>query len=64
MDPIQLLHIFQESGGIVFHILSYVDELLIVAKHMECIKEIRFQLGQEFEMKDLMAAKNIMGWKS
>ena len=40
--------------------LLYVDNMLIVAKSKEGIRTIKAQLNNEFEMKDLGAAKKIL----
>ena len=42
-------------------LLLYVDDMLIAAKSMSEINELKKQLSNEFEMKDLDAAKKILG---
>ena len=46
-----------------FYICSYiyVDDMLIAAKSKEEIRIVKAQLKNEFEMKDLRAAKKILG---
>ena len=39
----------------------YVDDMLIAAKSKEEIRTVKAQLNNEFEMKDLGAAKKILG---
>ena len=43
------------------YLLLYVDDMLIAAKDKVHIKEIKSQLKKEFDMKDLGAAKKILG---
>ena len=43
--------------------LLYVDDMLIAAKNMSEVDKLKAQLKQEFEMKDLGAAKKILGIK-
>ena len=47
----------------LFFLLLYVDDMLIAAKSMSDIDELKKQLSNEFEMKDLGAAKKILGMK-
>ncbi|GKV08223.1 hypothetical protein SLEP1_g19888 [Rubroshorea leprosula] len=42
-------------------LLLYIDDMLIVAKSMLIIDDLKKQLSGEFEMKDLGAAKKILG---
>lgn len=42
-------------------LLLYVDDILIVANHLHDVNELNTKLGKEFDMKDLGAAKNILG---
>ena len=48
-------------NGSTIYLLLYVDDMLIAAKSMSEINELKKQLGNEFEMKDLGAAKKILG---
>ena len=43
------------------YLLLYVDDMLIAAKDKVHIKDIKAQLKKEFDMKDLGAAKKILG---
>src|SRR5262249_42873780 len=43
------------------YLLLYVDDMLIAAKSGSQINVLKKQLGDEFEMKDLGAAKKILG---
>ncbi|GKV22644.1 hypothetical protein SLEP1_g32496 [Rubroshorea leprosula] len=43
------------------YLLLYVDDMLIAAKSMLIIDELKKQLSGEFEMKDLGVAKKILG---
>lgn len=43
--------------------LLYIDNMLIAAKSMDQIVTPKKQLSSEFEMKDLGAAKKILGMK-
>ncbi|GAA0142710.1 transmembrane signal receptor [Lithospermum erythrorhizon] len=42
-------------------LLLYVDDMLIVGKNMNTIKELKCQLSKAFEMKDLGSARYILG---
>lgn len=48
------------DGSFVYFLL-YVDDMLIAAKSMVEINKLKTQLSGEFEMKDLGAAKKILG---
>ena len=48
-------------NGSTIYLLLYVDDMLIAAKSMSEINELKKQLSNEFEMKDLGAAKKILG---
>jgi hypothetical protein len=45
------------------YLLQYVDDMLIAAKSKKEITTLKAQLSNEFEMKDLGAAKKILGMK-
>ena len=49
--------------GSFIYLLLYVDDMLIAAKNMSDIEELKKQLNRVFEMKDLGAAKKILGMK-
>ncbi|WZY76654.1 hypothetical protein YC2023_023038 [Brassica napus] len=43
------------------YLLLYVDDMLIASKKMSTIQNLKDQLSMEFEMKDLGAARRILG---
>jgi len=43
------------------YLLLYVDDMLIAAYNISSINELKVQLSNEFEMKDLGDAKKILG---
>jgi hypothetical protein len=47
--------------GSTIYLLLYVDDMLIAAKDKKEIEKLKAQLNNEFEMKDLGAAKKILG---
>ena len=47
--------------GSFIYLLIYVDIMLIATKNMSDIEELKKQLNRVFEMKDLGAAKKILG---
>ncbi|KAH9686286.1 hypothetical protein KPL70_014312 [Citrus sinensis] len=49
------------EGGDKIYLLLYVDDMLIACKEMKFINELKQQLSNSFEMKDLGAAKKILG---
>ena len=49
------------NGESFLYLLLYVDNMLIAIKSKEEIRTIKAQLNNEFEMKDLGAAKKILG---
>ncbi|GKV28505.1 hypothetical protein SLEP1_g37549 [Rubroshorea leprosula] len=49
------------GDGSWVYLLLYVDDMLIAAKSMLIIDDLKKQLNGEFEMKDLGAAKKILG---
>ncbi|KAF3647444.1 2-phytyl-1,4-naphtoquinone methyltransferase [Capsicum annuum] len=51
----------KSSNGSFIYLLLYVDDMLIASKDMSLIKKLKSQLSNEFEMKDLGAAKKILG---
>ena len=52
------MHLGDDSS---IYLLLYVDDMLIAAKNMSQILILKKQLSDEFEMKDLGAAKKILG---
>ncbi|KAE8655753.1 Retrovirus-related Pol polyprotein from transposon TNT 1-94 [Hibiscus syriacus] len=51
-----------DDGSFIF-LLLYVDDMLIAAKNMDDVIGLKTLLSQEFDMKDLGAAKKILGMK-
>ncbi|GKU92526.1 hypothetical protein SLEP1_g6239 [Rubroshorea leprosula] len=49
------------GDGSWVYLLLYIDDMLIAAKSMLIIDDLKKQLSGEFEMKDLGAAKKILG---
>jgi len=49
------------SGDSFVYLLLYVDDMLIACKDKSLISKLKSQLSREFEMKDLGAAKKILG---
>lgn len=47
--------------GEVVYILLYVDDLLLIGKNIECIKEVKNMLNKKFRMKDLGRIKQYLG---
>ncbi|KAK1686989.1 hypothetical protein QYE76_047837 [Lolium multiflorum] len=71
-DSFMLAHEFKRSkydscvyikfvNGSPIYLLLYVDDMLIAAKRKKEITTLKSQLSSEFEMKDLGAAKKILG---
>ena len=52
---------FKSFNGIFIILVLYVDDMLIARKSMEEISRLKAQLSRTFEMKDLGAAKHILG---
>ena len=48
-------------NGSTIYLLLYVDDMLIAAKSMSGINKLKKQPSNEFETKDLDAAKKILG---
>lgn len=48
-------------NGSTIYLLLYVDDMLIAAKDKSEIAKLKARLSSEFEMKDLGAAKKILG---
>nr|CBG76267.1 OO_Ba0005L10-OO_Ba0081K17.18 [Oryza officinalis] len=57
--PIRCKWIFKRKEAI--YLLLYVNDMLIAAKDKSEIAKLKAQLSSEFEMKDLGAAKKILG---
>eukprot|EP00253_Pinus_taeda_P025925 PITA_25925 len=52
---------FKSFNGIFIILALYVDDMLIASKSMEEINRLKAQLSMTFDMKDLGAAKHILG---
>lgn len=53
---------FKSYGeGNVIYLLLYVDDMLVAAKDLKEVQNLKELLGSEFEMKDLGPAKRILG---
>lgn len=50
-----------DAKEIIIFLLLYVDDMLIAARNKSDIDQLKVLLGQHFEMKDLGAAKKILG---
>lgn len=44
-----------------FFLILFVDDMLIAYRDMSKVKELKEQLGREFDMKDLGVAQKIIG---
>lgn len=51
----------KRCGHSFMYLLLYVDDMLIAAKNMSDIDKLKVKLKTEFQMKDLGAAKKILG---
>ncbi|KAG8500580.1 hypothetical protein CXB51_002706 [Gossypium anomalum] len=51
----------KNSDSSFVYLLLYVDDMLIATKDKGEIRKVKAQLSEEFEMKDLGPAKNILG---
>ena len=51
-----------DDGSSIF-LLLYVDDMLIATKSMSDVNKLKILLSKEFDMKDLGAAKKILGIK-
>jgi len=49
------------EDGSKIYLLIYVDDMLVATKDMKVISELKQKLSERFEMKDLGAAKKILG---
>jgi hypothetical protein len=52
---------FKSFSGIFIILVLYVDDMLIASKSMEEINKLKAHLSRTFDMKDLGAAKHILG---
>lgn len=51
----------KDSGGSTTYLLLYVDDMLIAIKDKVEVRKIKLQLSKEYDMKNLSAAKKILG---
>ena len=51
------------SGGSLLYLLLYVDDMLVIAKDMLEVKEVKDMLKRELEMKYIGATMKILGMK-
>ncbi|GJU24648.1 transposable element [Tanacetum coccineum] len=51
----------EAPSGSFIYLLLYVDDMLVAAKDMEEVKKLKILLNTEFDMKDLGAARKILG---
>ena len=52
---------FKKLNDIFSILVLYVDDMLIVSKSMDEINMLKAQMARTFDMKDLGAAKQILG---
>nr|GEU55403.1 retrovirus-related Pol polyprotein from transposon TNT 1-94 [Tanacetum cinerariifolium] len=55
------IYVEQPEDGSFLYLVLYVDDMLIDAPNKDQIRELKDQLSNEFDMKDLGAAKRILG---
>ena len=55
------MFILQNLNDIFIILVLYVDDILIVRKSMDDINRLKAQMARTFDMKDLGAAKQILG---
>jgi hypothetical protein len=51
----------KEKDGYFIYVALYVDEMLLVRKIMDAIKEVKKKLSSKFDMKNIGAVKLILG---
>ena len=51
----------KKFGDHFINIVQYVDDMLLIGNNKDVIKEVKSQMFTKFDMKDLSAAKFIMG---
>ena len=49
------------TQGVYIYLLFYVDDMLVACMNMKLIKDLKQQLSTRFEIKDLGAARSILG---
>ena len=52
---------FQQFGGSFVYLLLYIDDMLITSKDKSLITNLKSQLSDEFQMKELSVIKKILG---
>ena len=52
---------FKKLNDVFIILVLYVDDMLIVSKSMVEINKLKAQMARAFDMKDLGAAKQILG---
>ena len=52
--------IYFQNGSFIY-LLLYVDDMLIASRDKSLIQKLKTQLSNEFDMKELVAAKKILG---
>lgn len=55
------VYIHKLLGGEFIYLLLYVDDMLIASRSMLEINKLKVELGKEFDMKDMGAARKILG---
>ena len=55
------VYLMRLSNNSFVYLLLYVDDILITAKEISEVNKLKEKLSKEFEMKDLGAAKKILG---
>ena len=51
----------KQAGDNFIYVVLYVDDMLLIGNNKDVIKEVKSQLSSKFDMKDLGAAKFILG---
>jgi hypothetical protein len=51
----------KEEGGDFIYVALYVKDMLLIGNNMDTIKEVNKKLSSKFNMKDIDAAKFILG---
>ena len=55
------VYVREASDGSLLYLFLYVDDMLVIAKDIFEVKKVKKMLKGKFEMKDLGAAKKILG---
>jgi hypothetical protein len=51
----------KEEGGCFIYVAFYVDDLFLIGKNIDAIKEVKNKLSSKFDMKDIGAINFILG---